>query len=175
VDEFSEKVPNLVKKHHVPLEKFNHLDFLWAIDVEVVVYENVIQLLQNYWYQADHLRSHKTLKRFYLLSKIEEGKYLHSLSVSSCRHYRHLVCDTRCIDHKEHMRQDPQCETCLTYRKQEQLEKSLDNFQPNSWAYWQINANKIIMFLLWWLWCDAVESDRSSQKFRRNVLPPSSG
>lgn len=48
VDKLSEKVPNLVEKFHVPLEKFNHLDFLWAIDVDVVVYEDVIKLLENY-------------------------------------------------------------------------------------------------------------------------------
>jgi hypothetical protein len=63
VDKLSEKLPNLVEKFHVPLEKFNHLDFLWAIDVEVVVYEDVIKLLENYSYQAqDRSRSHKIRK-----------------------------------------------------------------------------------------------------------------
>jgi hypothetical protein len=44
----AEKVPNLVRKYHVPLETFNHLDYLWAIDVDKLVYNNVIELLENY-------------------------------------------------------------------------------------------------------------------------------
>jgi hypothetical protein len=48
VDKLSEKLPNLLGKFQVPLKSFNHLDFLWAIDVESLVYDKVIGFIESY-------------------------------------------------------------------------------------------------------------------------------
>lgn len=42
------QLPNVVKKHLVTFDKFNHLDFLWAIDVKPLVYDHVMELMKNY-------------------------------------------------------------------------------------------------------------------------------
>jgi len=37
----AEQLPNLQRKYRVPFDKFNHLDFLWAIDVVPLLYETM--------------------------------------------------------------------------------------------------------------------------------------
>ncbi|XP_055677817.1 lipase 3-like [Lutzomyia longipalpis] len=39
---------SLIGAFRVPLPKFNHLDFLWAIDVRTVLYDRVISLMNRY-------------------------------------------------------------------------------------------------------------------------------
>ncbi|KDR16428.1 Lipase 3 [Zootermopsis nevadensis] len=47
VDELSKKLPKSPQKIHVKLESFNHLDYLWAIDAESLVYDEVIAQINN--------------------------------------------------------------------------------------------------------------------------------
>nr|XP_022912354.1 lipase 3-like [Onthophagus taurus] len=48
VEKLAKKLPNVVKQYLVPFDKFNHLDFLWAIDVVPLLYESVFDLLAQY-------------------------------------------------------------------------------------------------------------------------------
>jgi hypothetical protein len=47
VDQLASKLPNLLGKFLVPNPKFNHLDFLWAIDQRTLVYDLIIAQIQN--------------------------------------------------------------------------------------------------------------------------------
>ena len=47
VDELSTKLPNLLGKFLVPLKAFNHLDYLWAIDADTLVYKTVIDNMES--------------------------------------------------------------------------------------------------------------------------------
>lgn len=47
VDELSTKLPNLLGKFNVPLPSFNHLDYLWAIDADSLVYRKVIDQIES--------------------------------------------------------------------------------------------------------------------------------
>jgi hypothetical protein len=47
VDELSKKLPNLIGTFQVKLKSFNHLDFLWAIDVDSLVYDEVIAQINS--------------------------------------------------------------------------------------------------------------------------------
>ncbi|KAI5703784.1 hypothetical protein M8J75_016203 [Diaphorina citri] len=48
VDVLSRKLPNVVGKYKVPLKRFNHLDFMWAIDVKKLLYDDVVRVLHKY-------------------------------------------------------------------------------------------------------------------------------
>ncbi|XP_069681265.1 lipase 3-like [Periplaneta americana] len=48
VEALASKLPNLVDKYNIPFDKFNHLDFLWAMNASTLVYERVIELFRNY-------------------------------------------------------------------------------------------------------------------------------
>ena len=46
VIKITSKVPNLVISYEVPYEKFNHMDFLYAIDVGTLLYEEVLKQMR---------------------------------------------------------------------------------------------------------------------------------
>jgi len=48
VDELSGKLGNLVMKNKVPDPKFNHLDFLFAKEADILLYNYVIELIKHY-------------------------------------------------------------------------------------------------------------------------------
>ncbi|XP_068151392.1 lipase 3 [Drosophila tropicalis] len=47
VDRLARELPNVVDKYLVPMEKFNHLDFLWAIDVKPLVYNRLVRNIRR--------------------------------------------------------------------------------------------------------------------------------
>jgi hypothetical protein len=47
VDHLASQLPNLLGKFLVPLPAFNHLDFLWAIDGDTLVYNKVISQMNS--------------------------------------------------------------------------------------------------------------------------------
>lgn len=48
VKQLADQIPNLIQNYKVPFPKFNHLDFLWAIDVKTLLYDKVIEVLGLY-------------------------------------------------------------------------------------------------------------------------------
>lgn len=42
-----DELPNPIEHYKVPYEKFNHIDFLWGIDAPSLVYDKLLQLLEN--------------------------------------------------------------------------------------------------------------------------------
>ena len=46
VIKITSEVPNLVISYEVPYEKFNHMDFLYAIDVGTLLYEEVLKQMR---------------------------------------------------------------------------------------------------------------------------------
>ncbi|XP_053959964.1 lipase 3 [Anastrepha ludens] len=47
VDRLARELPNVIDKYLVPMEKFNHLDFLWAIDVKSLVYNRLVRNIRR--------------------------------------------------------------------------------------------------------------------------------
>lgn len=48
VEQLHHELPHAVYKYLVPLEKFNHLDFLWAIDIRELLYDRVLEIMSRY-------------------------------------------------------------------------------------------------------------------------------
>ncbi|XP_059621083.1 lipase 3-like [Phlebotomus argentipes] len=48
VENLRSKLPNVIEYYNVPLDAFNHIDFQWAIDVKLLVYNNLINLIDIY-------------------------------------------------------------------------------------------------------------------------------
>ena len=40
--ELLSKLPNVFDNYEVPFPKFNHLDYLWGIDANILVYDQVV-------------------------------------------------------------------------------------------------------------------------------------
>lgn len=47
VEKLAKQLPNVIDKYLVPHHKFNHLDFLWAIDAKTLVYDRVLENIQK--------------------------------------------------------------------------------------------------------------------------------
>ncbi|KAH8391205.1 hypothetical protein KR215_008807, partial [Drosophila sulfurigaster] len=47
VDRLARELPNVIDKYLVPMERFNHLDFLWAIDVKPLVYNRLVRNIRR--------------------------------------------------------------------------------------------------------------------------------
>lgn len=47
VERLVQALPNIVTIYKVPYSKFNHLDFVWAVDVKPLLYDNIIKTLNN--------------------------------------------------------------------------------------------------------------------------------
>lgn len=47
VDRLARELPQVIDKYLVPMEKFNHLDFLWAIDVKTLVYNRLVRNIRR--------------------------------------------------------------------------------------------------------------------------------
>lgn len=47
VERLPSLLPNVVKFNQVPFPKFNHLDFVWGINVSTILYDDVIDLMKN--------------------------------------------------------------------------------------------------------------------------------
>jgi hypothetical protein len=47
VEELASKLPNLLGKFLVPLQAFNHLDFLYAIDQDKLVYNVILAQMES--------------------------------------------------------------------------------------------------------------------------------
>nr|CAD7413228.1 unnamed protein product [Timema cristinae] len=48
VDELYSELPNVIGKFLVPLDQFNHIDYMWAIDAKTLVYDTVISIMSQY-------------------------------------------------------------------------------------------------------------------------------
>lgn len=45
VEHLRDELPNVVKSHLVNYEKWNHLDYLWAIEVNKYLYNNLVKTM----------------------------------------------------------------------------------------------------------------------------------
>jgi hypothetical protein len=48
VHKLNQSLGNSVGEYRIPMESFNHLDFVWAIHVKSLVYDEVISFMANY-------------------------------------------------------------------------------------------------------------------------------
>ena len=44
---FSQYLPNLVASYEVPFPKWNHLDFIWAIDADILLYPEILKNMEE--------------------------------------------------------------------------------------------------------------------------------
>jgi len=47
VEQLASKLPNLLQQYLVPLPEFNHLDYLWAINADTLVYKPIIEKMNS--------------------------------------------------------------------------------------------------------------------------------
>lgn len=48
VDILFDELPNAIGKFKVPLDAFNHLDFIWGIDANTLLYKFIMELMERY-------------------------------------------------------------------------------------------------------------------------------
>lgn len=48
VQALAQDLPNIFEVLQVPVQPFNHLDFIWAVDAKVLVYDESLRIL-NYF------------------------------------------------------------------------------------------------------------------------------
>lgn len=48
VDQLYHELSHVVLKYKITLESFNHLDFLWAIDINSLLHDRVIDMMDRY-------------------------------------------------------------------------------------------------------------------------------
>lgn len=48
VQKLYSKLGNPIGKFRVPLDEFNHLDFLWGKDANILLYDKILSLLSRY-------------------------------------------------------------------------------------------------------------------------------
>lgn len=48
VERLAEKLPNVIGRFLVKFDKFNHLDYMWAIDVRPFLYDRVLDLINRF-------------------------------------------------------------------------------------------------------------------------------
>lgn len=41
-------LPNVFEVFEVPVHPFNHLDFMWAVDAKVLVYDETLRILNHF-------------------------------------------------------------------------------------------------------------------------------
>lgn len=46
--ELSKRLPNVLLTEEVPYKPFNHVDFMWAIDVKTLLYDRMFELMQKF-------------------------------------------------------------------------------------------------------------------------------
>ncbi|XP_024883675.1 lipase 3-like isoform X1 [Temnothorax curvispinosus] len=46
--ELGKRLPNVLLTEEVPFKLFNHVDYLWAIDAKILLYDRVLELLQKF-------------------------------------------------------------------------------------------------------------------------------
>lgn len=47
VKKLASRLPNVVKFHQVPYPRFTHMDFVWALNVSSILYDDVIDLMKK--------------------------------------------------------------------------------------------------------------------------------
>lgn len=47
VEYLASRLPNVKYKYRIPFKKFNHIDYMWAIDSKKLLYNDVIQQINN--------------------------------------------------------------------------------------------------------------------------------
>ena len=47
VERLASQLPNLLGKFLVPLQEFNHLDYMWAMDGDILVYNKIISQMNS--------------------------------------------------------------------------------------------------------------------------------
>ena len=48
VKQLESQLPNIINVYKVPYSKFNHLDFIYAIDAKFLLYDKVVEILNKY-------------------------------------------------------------------------------------------------------------------------------
>lgn len=48
VNKLYAELPNPIENYRVPYEDFNHIDFIWGVDAPTLVYDKLLQLLENF-------------------------------------------------------------------------------------------------------------------------------